>query len=208
MTFMADSERAAELAKENQLPVGLHLNLDEPLTGPNVPAKLINHHQATLTYINAWKWSQVLYNPFLHNAFNYVFQSQWDEFCRLYGAAPKRMDGHRHMHLCINMLLSRKIPKGIHIRRNFTFNTGEKNPINIIYRRFVDRWLQKNFACTDSFFSMTPLNRGMSPMEKLQRPLMLAKSSNVEILFHPGIDNEYSFLLSNEWEEIILVVNQ
>lgn len=203
MTFMADSERAAGLAKENHLPVGLHLNLDEKITGPQATAKLREHHQATATYLNAGKLSQVLYNPFLRNSFDYVFQAQWDEFCRLYGATPKRLDGHRHMHLCMNMLLSGKIPKGIRVRRNFTFYSGEKNPVNRLYRYLVDRWLQSHFICTDAFFCMTPINRGMTPQEKLQRPLLLAKSSNVEILFHPGIENEYSFLLSPEWAEII-----
>ena len=33
MVFMADSERAAELAKENELDVGLHLNFTERFTG-------------------------------------------------------------------------------------------------------------------------------------------------------------------------------
>ena len=36
MVFMADSERAAELAKENELDVGLHLNFTERFTGVHV----------------------------------------------------------------------------------------------------------------------------------------------------------------------------
>jgi len=208
MTFMADSERAAELAHETHLPVGLHLNLDEELTGLQAPEKLREHHQNTAAYLKARKWNQVLYNPLLRNSFDYVFQAQWDEFCRLYGATPKRLDGHRHMHLCMNILLSGKIPKGICVRRNFTFYSGEKNPINRLYRYLVDRWLQLHFICTDSFFCMTPLNRGKPLREKLQRPLLLSKSTNVEILFHPGIENEYSFLLSPEWLEIISHANE
>ena len=39
MVFMEDSERAAELAKENELDVGLHLNFAEPFTGSNHPAE-------------------------------------------------------------------------------------------------------------------------------------------------------------------------
>ena len=35
MVFMANSERAAELAKENQVNTGLHLNYSETFTGRN-----------------------------------------------------------------------------------------------------------------------------------------------------------------------------
>lgn len=203
MTFMADSERAAFLAKETGLPVGLHLNLDEEMTGPQLPAKLREYHQATNSYLNARKWNQIIYNPFLRNTFNYVFQAQWDEFCRLYGEEPRRLDGHHHWHLCMNMLLSGKIPKGIQVRRNFTFFTGEKSPLNRLYRRLVDLWLQANFLCTDAFFSMTPINLGLSPQEKLRRPIMLSAFSTVEILFHPGNEHDFMFLLSPEWEDMI-----
>jgi len=44
MVFMEDSERAAELAKETQLDVGLHLNFAEALTGKNYPAELGEYH--------------------------------------------------------------------------------------------------------------------------------------------------------------------
>jgi hypothetical protein len=37
---MSDSERAAELAIGNQLPTGLHLNLDQELTAVTAPVKL------------------------------------------------------------------------------------------------------------------------------------------------------------------------
>ena len=198
MTFMADSERAADLARETPMPVGLHLNFDEIFTWPTIPENLREHHQKIAAYLHARKWNQILYNPLLRNAFDYVFQAQWDEFTRLYHEEPRRLDGHRHMHLCMNMLLSGKIPKGIKIRRNFTFYRGEKNPINRLYRRLVDWWLQSNFLCTDSFFSMKPID-----LAKLQRLVALSKTSDVEIMVHPGLENEYLFLLSPEWEKLM-----
>jgi predicted glycoside hydrolase/deacetylase ChbG (UPF0249 family) len=198
MTFMNDSERAADLAGQNGLPVGLHLNFTVEFTGETVIANLRDHHRAVSDYLKARKWNQVFYNPFLRNSFDYVFQAQWDEFCRLYGEEPKRLDGHHHMHLCMNMLVSGKIPKGIRIRRNFTFYPGEKNPVNRLYRYLVDRWLNSKFLCTDSFFSMKPIDR-----EKLQKWVLLSKSSDVEIMVHPGVENEYLFLLSSEWAELM-----
>jgi chitin disaccharide deacetylase len=203
MTFMLDSERAADLAIANQLPTGLHINLDQELTARATPAKLRDHHRAVSDYLKARKWNQVLYNPFLRNSFDYVFQAQWDEFCRLFGDSPQRLDGHRHMHLCMNMLVSGKIPNGIRIRRNFTFYPGEKDPVNRLYRYLVDRWLNSKFLCTDSFFSMKPIDR-----EKLKKWVLLSKSSDVEIMVHPGIENEHLFLLSSEWADLMSQANQ
>jgi chitin disaccharide deacetylase len=198
MTFMSDSERAADLAHETKMAAGLHLNFNEPFTGPKASSSLREHLQKIATYLNARKLNQILYNPFLRNAFDYVFQAQWDEFTRLYHAEPQRLDGHRHMHLCMNMLLSGKIPKGIKIRRNFTFYRGEKNPINRLYRRLVDGWLKSKFSCTDSFFDVNPVD-----LVRIQRLVALSETSTLEIMVHPGRAKEYLFLLSPEWEHLI-----
>ena len=40
MVYMGDSERAAELAKSENLDTGLHVNFTEPFTGKNVSAHL------------------------------------------------------------------------------------------------------------------------------------------------------------------------
>ena len=199
MTFMADSERAADLAVEMKLPVGLHLNLDEHLTGKTVSATLRKHHQATSAYLNARKANQILYNPFLRNAFDYVFQSQWEEYCRLYGEEPKRLDGHHHMHLCMNMLLSTRLPKALRVRRNFTFWQGEKDPVNRLYRRIVDLWLTSRHQCADYFFTIVPINQ-----KRLQRLVLLSKSSELEIMVHPGVEEEYRYLMSDNWLNLLM----
>lgn len=198
MVFMVDSERAANEAKERRMTTGLHLNFDQQLTCDGTPAKLRDQHGAISDYLKARKWYQILYNPFLRNSFDYVFQAQWNEFCRLYGEAPQRVDGHHHMHLCMNMLVSGRYPKDIKIRRNFTFRPGEKVLLNRVYRRLVDRWLTSRFNCTDYFFSLSPMERG-----RVQRIFLLAESADVELMVHPGMDEEYDFLLSPEWAGLI-----
>jgi predicted glycoside hydrolase/deacetylase ChbG (UPF0249 family) len=45
MVFMEDSERAAELANDNGLDVGVHLNFTEPFTGKNDAPKLRDYHE-------------------------------------------------------------------------------------------------------------------------------------------------------------------
>jgi len=106
MAFMQDSERAADLSQQSGLPVGLHLNLTQDLTGQTVTSTLRDYHRSVAAYLNARKVNQILYNPFIHRAFNYVFQAQWDEFCRLYGKEPERLDGSSsyalvHKHACM-----------------------------------------------------------------------------------------------------------
>jgi chitin disaccharide deacetylase len=43
MVFMEDSERAAAIARERGIDVGLHVNLTEPFTAPGTPARLAEH---------------------------------------------------------------------------------------------------------------------------------------------------------------------
>lgn len=198
MTFMNDSERASKLAIDNKLDVGLHLNLTQEFTGQAATNTLQSHQMAVSDYLNARKINQVLFNPFLRHSFDYVFQAQWEEFHRLYGKVPTRFDGHHHMHLCMNMLASGRLPRGIKIRRNFTFGPGEKDPLNRLYRYLVDRWLKSRFLCTDSFFSMAPIDQG-----RLQRLVLMSKLSDVELMVHPGVENEYRYLLSDNWLNLI-----
>src|SRR5262249_51507297 len=102
MVFMAESKRAAELAKENELDVGLHLNFTESFTGARIPAKLAGYHDKIARFLMRNKYAQILYNPFLRTEIAYSFEAQLEEFKRLIGKAPSHIDGHHHMHLCAN----------------------------------------------------------------------------------------------------------
>jgi predicted glycoside hydrolase/deacetylase ChbG (UPF0249 family) len=121
MVFMSDSERAAAAAAVAGLESGLHLNLDLPFDGPGVPPRLQERHGCVVAYLRGGRWKQLTYNPLLKNAFRYVYQAQYDEYGRLFGREPAKIDGHDHMHLCMNMLADRIIPLGKRVRRNLTF---------------------------------------------------------------------------------------
>jgi chitin disaccharide deacetylase len=194
MTFMNASEDAAELALKYKFPVGLHLNLTQEFASENVSQILRKQHYLVASYLKARKINQILYNPFLKYAFDNIFLAQWDEFCRLYGEEPNRLDGHHHMHLCMNMIASGRYPKGLNMRRNFTFDPGEKDIVNRLYRSIVDTWLVSRFNCSDYFFSIAPID-----IARLQRIVILSKSANVELMVHPGVEKEYIFLISEEW---------
>src|SRR4051794_1033769 len=72
MVFMEDSERAAVLAKESGLDIGLHLNFTESFTGANVPLQLRREHERIRRFLLLSKYALLLYNPFLRRAFREV----------------------------------------------------------------------------------------------------------------------------------------
>jgi chitin disaccharide deacetylase len=195
MVFMQDSERAAKLARENEVDVGLHLNFSEGFTDRKSPQKLIDYHSRIVEFLKWSKYAQVLYNPFLRTAFGYSCQTQFQEFIRLYGKLPSHIDGHHHMHLCANVLLSNMIPAGMKMRRNFSFWPVEKNFLNRTYRGLADHWLSRRYRLTDYFFDLTQCIE----QKKLGRVAALARSSNVELMTHPIVHSEAEYLMSDEF---------
>ena len=196
MVFMADSERAAEMAKSAGLDVGLHLNLDEILTSSDVPMELRRRHESVVHFLNRGKYALLLYNPFLRGKFRFVYDAQEAEFMRLYGKPPSHIDGHRHMHLCTNILIDRVIPAGRKVRRSFSFSRGEKGLLNRAYRNLVDGWLQRRYLLTDYFFCL----RQSLQTNKLGRVTELSKTAKVELMTHPKNALEYDFLMGNGFD--------
>lgn len=198
MMFMADSERSADLALEYNLTVGLHLNFTHKFDGCAGPERLSEYQQRIALFLSKGKFPFLLYNPFLKAQFDYVYKAQYDEFTRLYNKEPIHIDGHCHMHLCMNMIIDKIIPEGFKIRRNFTFTCFEKNPLNILYRYLVDKWLVHRYICTDFFFSISPVTQ----LLRLREIINLAKLSNVELMVHPEKSEEYTFLLCEEFLQL------
>jgi predicted glycoside hydrolase/deacetylase ChbG (UPF0249 family) len=196
MVLMQDSKRAARLAKDYKLDdVGLHLNFSEEFTDKSCSEILKEHHGRIIRFLKRGKYAQLLYNPFLRRAFAYCYHAQVEEFMRLFEKSPSHIDGHHHMHLCANVLFSSMIPAGMKMRRNFSFWPGEKSMLNRTYRWLVDRWLAGRYRLTDYFFDLTQCIQG----KKLDRVAALAKSSNVELMTHPIVNEEEEYLMSDEF---------
>jgi predicted glycoside hydrolase/deacetylase ChbG (UPF0249 family) len=190
MVFMEDSERAAALAQERGVDIGLHLNLTTSFSASSVPGQLTKHHARVSGFLLRSRMSQVIYHPGLAGSFEYVVKAQIDEFQRLYGVGPRRVDGHHHMHLCANVLFAGLLPEGTIARRNFSFRPGEKSGVNRLYRRGIDRILARRHRLTDFFFSLPPLE----PLERLEQIFALASQSVVEVETHPVNAEEHRFL--------------
>ena len=194
MVFMKDSERAAELANKENVDVGLHVNFTDAFTAP-APQRLCECQGRIARFLKRSKYALLFYHPLLRSAFRYVYEAQADEFQRIYGRPPTRIDGHQHMHLCSNMLFGRIIPCGQRVRRTFSFRHGEKGALNLAYRAFVQRWMAGQYATTEFFFALSQCLQG----DRLNQVMLLAKSANVELMTHPAQPDEYALLTSESF---------
>jgi predicted glycoside hydrolase/deacetylase ChbG (UPF0249 family) len=199
MVFMRDSQRAAGVARENQIDVGLHLNFAENFTGGEPSPELVNAQAALVPFLMGNKYSRLLYNPFLRRQFALSSQAQLKEFERLYQKTPSHIDGHHHMHLCCNMVFSSLLPAGTKIRRNFSFWPGEKSALNRAYRALVDRWLSRRHRMTDYFFDLGQCMRE----NKFNRVATLAKAKSLELMTHPVLTEETDFLMGKVFHDFM-----
>lgn len=195
MVFMEDSTRAARIATEQGLDIGLHLNLSAPFSATEIPSGLASHHQRVREYLCAHRFARLLYQPGLANSFEYVVARQFEEFSRLYGKTPERVDGHHHMHLSTNVLLQRLLPSGTIVRRHFSYEPGEKLVRNSVFRLVSSALLGGRYRVTDFFFSLPPF----ASLVRMQRIFNLARRFVVEVETHPINPEEYRFLTQGDF---------
>ena len=194
MVFMADSERAAAIAREHAIDAGLHLNLTTPFSFAGVSPALLGHLETISRTLRSRWFAETIFNPQLAPSFEYLVDAQLAEFHRLFGREPGRIDGHHHMHLCFNVLWGRLLPAGTIARRSFSFRRGEKPLLNRLYRHAVVLILRRRHVTTDYLFSLPPLE----PVERLRRICFLAREHAVEVEAHPVRPEEYRFLIGGE----------
>lgn len=197
MVFMGDSERAAEIAQMHSIDAGLHLNFTLEYSAARGHSRLLDHQREIARALTSHRFAATLYYPRLTASFEYVVKVQLEEFERIYGAAPMRLDGHHHMHLCANVMCQSLLPNGAIVRRNLSFDPGEKPFPNRLYRRMQDQRLSKRHRLADYFFDLHPVE----PSERLRRIFELGSRANVEIETHPVRDEEYAFLMSEEFQK-------
>ncbi len=194
MVFMSDTERSAQLAREHAVDAGLHLNLTMPFSDPACPSNLKERQRKLVVFLTRHPLARVVFHPALKNTFEYVVKSQLDEFGRLYGRSPERIDGHHHVHLCANVLFGGLLPRGTMVRRNFSFLPGEKSLANRLYRKAMDSRLARRHVMVDFLFPLAPLE----PRARLERVRSLAEQHVVEVETHPINADEYKFLTGEE----------
>lgn len=206
MVFMEDSERAASIARERKIDSGLHLNLTLAFSQAGTSRNLLEHQQRASRYLRRHRLGYVVFHPGLKKSFQYLVDAQLEEFERLYGKKPGRIDGHHHAHLCANVVFGRLLPEGTILRRNFSFERGEKSFLNRLYRKTIDRTISHRHRLADFFYSLPPLE----PRERLQKIFRLAGQSIVEVETHPVCEEEYRFLAEGEifrWTDNVTIAH-
>jgi predicted glycoside hydrolase/deacetylase ChbG (UPF0249 family) len=199
MVFMADSLRAAELARQCGIDVGLHLNLNQEFTGEEVPDAIRARHMQVARFLNSNRYAQIIYNPMLGAPLELLVRTQMVEFERLYGKAPSHIDGHQHMHLCANMVVANHLPARFKVRRSFSFRPGEKNWLNRAYRSWLDRRVCKRHRSTDCFFALSQ----NATAEKLAFIANVAHKQDVELMTHPAMQPDQAIMRSKPYAEML-----
>jgi chitin disaccharide deacetylase len=201
MVHMRDSDRAAQVARELGLPVGLHLNLSEPLDDPAVPPDVRGRHldlvrrYGSPSFIHrSRRWT---FDPRLREPTERCVADQLERFEELYGRPPTHIDGHLHVHICPNVALARTIPSGLKMR-NALSGAGLGTGLRSRVVRARQRLLLGDRLTTGRFLNITGLHPEFVE-GGVRRLLGLSREGSVEVMAHPGFGHEYTQLMSDDW---------
>jgi chitin disaccharide deacetylase len=200
LVWMEDSDRAAELASREQLPIGLHLNLIEPFSAVDVPEAVSATQHRVVQRLRQDGIGAQLYHPGWSADFERCISDQLGRFHELYGRPPTHVDGHRHMHLVPNALLARALGSVGRCRRPVNRTPRESPGYKRAARAAWARLVRLRFSTTDWCFSLRSLHPelgGAGAEERLER----ASDATVELFVHPGYPDELPLLRSTEWHE-------
>ncbi|HEY2478693.1 MAG TPA: ChbG/HpnK family deacetylase [Solirubrobacterales bacterium] len=206
MVYMADSDRAAALAAEHGVPVGMHINLTEPFSDPATPPDVRARQQRMIDRLgktsglppelpgtsNLMRW---VYDPRLQREVDRAIADQLRRYEEIYATPPTHFDGHTHVDLCPNVFLSPSIPRGAKLR-----NTLDRFPVERsaggMLRDLRQAIRSRRFASTRYLLHITHLR--LDPRD-LDPRLALARQVPVEVMAHPGFAAERELLMSEEW---------
>lgn len=184
MVWQRDSERAAEIARERRLPVGLHLNLTAPYRADEVPARP-RERQLRLTEQfgkQGWRVPDVFTGD--RTLLRDTIRDQLDRFREDIGE-PTHLDGHHHVHVHNEVLelLPEILPADLPVRA-----VPRTPPRSDDERDAREAGLYARWPAPDLVWEFHHLHPelGGAGLEWLDR----AQTMTVEIVTHPAEDNE------------------
>lgn len=195
MTYMEDSERAAELALANGLPLGLHLNFTEPFTGASAPAA-VRERQAAACAIFAGanlRRQSWLYDPRIQGQVEDAIRDQLERFRALLGREPTHVDGHNHVQVCPNVVRARALA-GFKLR-NALWSWPSTHSAMGLARALRRELTARRHLTTRYFLDIAELHRTGTIEERLG----LARETSVEVMAHPGFGHELEALRDPVW---------
>ncbi len=202
MVYMADSNRAAGIARGGGEPVGLHVNLTEAFTDPGCPSAVIERQRRIVRYFSGPWWRMWGFSPTLFTEIERCIADQLERFRRLYGRQPTHIDGHQHVHQALGVMFARSLESGMRMRPSFTFMPGEKSLPNRLTRKLLNRLMRIRFGTPHFFFSIRDMHPALGGAG-LEAKLDLATRESVEIMTHPAEEDERAVLLDESWAALL-----
>lgn len=189
MVWMPDTTRAAELAHERGIPVGLHLNLTLPFRGEGVPepARKLQAELATRFTPESWTARARIWrrDPRIQEAIYH----QLAEFRTRFGE-PTQIDGHHHVHL--HPAILPRLPRELPIRPvpRAPLQLGERGD-----RR--DRLIRRDFLTADGCVAFEQIHPALGGVGL--GLLDFAEDHVLEVVAHVQDDGQRGALESRGW---------
>lgn len=201
MVHMADSQRAAELARERERPTGLHLNLTQPYDAAAVPTPARERQLRLCAHFTALarrRWTLSL-DPRVHRLVADGIRDQLEEFRERYEREPTHVDSHHHVHVCPDVFLSLALASGTRVRQALSFAPAvRRSAPKSLARRVKHDLLARRFLTTARFWCAGELSDGDGAVP-IAEAVACAQSSTIEIMVHPSFESDLAVLRSETW---------
>jgi chitin disaccharide deacetylase len=203
LVYMEDSDRAAELALEAKLPVGLHLNLTDPFTDPSANATQRARQLLVCKLFAAWRFRlrSWTFDPRIRKQVEGAISDQLERFHELYGQPPTHLDGHNHVHVCPNVALAASLASIEKMRDGLSTWPSIRTAMGAA-RALRRALVSRRFLRTRYFLDIALLHRDFDPQERTERVGRAGRAS-LEVMAHPGFPHEQRSLMSRDWGQLV-----
>jgi predicted glycoside hydrolase/deacetylase ChbG (UPF0249 family) len=195
MVWMRDSERAAQVAREQGLPLGLHLNLTVEFGAAAIPAAVRNRQLKLVEHLGRAGQGGLTQSRAAELALSDAVRDQLDRLEETYGELT-HVDGHHHVHLRPGVLEA--IPARFPVRPPLStpdaIGRGRSSSSQAVAGRRASRWA----------FAVQHVHPDLGGTD--DAVLALAESDPVEVMTHPADDGELSALVGETWLGLLRAV--
>ena len=201
MVHMTDSRRAADVARERERPIGLHLNLTQAFESSEVPPPVRERQRRACAHFADLKHRRWRLSPDMrvHRLVADCIRDQIEEFWERYGCEPTHLDSHHHVHVCFDVFLSRAMTPGRRVRQTLSRapSGGRRGPPDLA-RRVKHELLARRFVTTARFWQARELHGGGGAVP-IADAAACARERPVEVMVHPSFQAELAVLRSDAW---------
>ncbi|MGH2902541.1 MAG: ChbG/HpnK family deacetylase [Solirubrobacteraceae bacterium] len=198
MVYMADSKRAAELARANRRPTGLHLNLTQGFDARDVAPQVRERQRRLRAHFSDLRRRRWRVSPDIrvHRLVADGIRDQLEEFRERYRGEPTHIDSHHHVHVCPDVFLSSALAPGLRVRQTLSPppTVARRNPVWSLKRELL-AW---RFITTARFWRARETSGGEESVP-IEVVAALARDRPVEVMVHPSFSEENRMLRSDAW---------